>query len=280
MEKTSSLFIYHRLFFMSKAYGEDVSFYRKAFSMRIRNIATGGLLLALYLVTLSGCVSQVGLRRFATPPQPALEQNEGMAVLDDGTITYTKDRLEISLQVLEDGFLNRQFASASNRGPESTNPYTYGDWTPWGQEWTPSRFTVILLKVKNYEFPKVFINPDVLTITSSNERIYNVLDQGLLEDHFSPYLRAYAGIQRRQFEDITDQLRRTVYPPDMVFSGQEATGYIVFPVLHKDVDSFNVNVTDMAVRFNYKGEPVETIDLEFKLEREIYLALHPREEIR
>ncbi len=265
---------------MSKAYGEDVSFYRKAFSMRIRNIATGGLLLALYLVTLSGCISQVGLRRFATPPQPALEQNEGMAVLDDGTITYTKDRLEISLQVLEDGFLNRQFASASNRGAESTNPYTYGDWTPWGQEWTPSRFTVILLKVKNYEFPKVFVNPDALTITSSNERLYNVLDEGLLEDHFSPYLRAYAGIQRRQFEDITDQLRRTVYPPDMVFSGQEATGYIVFPVLHKDVESFNVNVTDMAVRFNYKGEPVETIDLEFKLEREIYLALHPREEIR
>jgi hypothetical protein len=280
MEETSSLFIHHQLLFMSKAYGEDVSFYRKAFSMRIRKIATGGLLLALYLVTLSGCISQVGLRRFASPPQPALEQNEGMTVLDDGTIIYTKDRLEISLQVLEDGFLNRQFASVSNQGAESTNPYTYGDWTPWGQDWTPSRFTVVLLKVKNYEFPKVFINPDALTITSSNERIYNVLDQGLLEDHFSPYLRAYAGIQRRQFEDITDQLKRTVYPPDMVFSGQEATGYIVFPVLHKDVESFNVNVTDMAVRFDYKGEPVETIDLEFKLEREIYLALHPREEIR
>ena len=280
MEENSSLFIHHQLLFMSKAYGEDVSFYRKAFSMRIRKIATGGLLLALYLVTLSGCISQVGLRRFASPPQPALEQNEGMTVLDDGTIIYTKDRLEISLQVLEDGFLNRQFASVSNQGAESTNPYTYGDWTPWGQDWTPSRFTVVLLKVKNYEFPKVFINPDALTITSSNERIYNVLDQGLLEDHFSPYLRAYAGIQRRQFEDITDQLKRTVYPPDMVFSGQEATGYIVFPVLHKDVESFIVNVTDMAVRFDYKGEPVETIDLEFKLEREIYLALHPREEIR
>jgi hypothetical protein len=64
----------------------------------------------------------------------------------------------------------------------------------------------------------------------------------------------------------------------MVFSGQEATGYIVFPVLHKDVDNFAINVPDMAVRFDYKGEPVETIDLEFRLQREIYLALHPREE--
>jgi len=234
--------------------------------------------MALYLIVLSGCISQVGLRRFATPPEPTQQQNEGMTVLDDGTIVYSKDRLEVSLQVLEDGFLNRQFAASSNQGAESTNPYTFGNWQPWGQDWTPSRFTVVLLKVKNYEYPKVFIDPNALTISTANDRTYGVLDEGLLEDHFSPYLRAYAGIQRRQFETITDQLKRTAYPPDMVFSGQEATGYIVFPVLHKDVDNFAINVPDMAVRFDYKGEPVETIDLEFKLQREIYLALHPREE--
>ncbi len=237
-----------------------------------------GVLLTLALVTLSGCISQVGLRRFATPPEPAPQQNEGMIVLDDGTIVYTKDRLEVSLQVLKDDFLNRQFSATSSQGAESTNPYTYGDWKPWGQDWTPNRFTVILLKVKNYEYPKVFINPDALTITTANNRVYNVLDEGLLEDYFSPYLRAYAGIQRRQFETITDQLKRTVYPPDMVFSGQESVGYIVFPVLHRDVDEFAVEVPDMAVRFDYKGEPVETIDLEFKLKRDIYLALHPRED--
>ena len=248
--------------------------------MRIRKITASGLLLALYLITLSGCISQVGLRRFATPPEPAPQQNEGMTVLDDGTIVYTKDRLEVSLQVLEDGFLNRQFAASSNQGAESTNPYTFGNWKPWGQDWTPNRFTVVLLKVKNYEYPKVFIDPDALTITSANNRVYNVLDEGLLEDHFSPYLRAYAGIQRRQYESITDQLKRTVYPPDMIFSGQEATGYLVFPVLHKDVDSFTVNVPDMAVRFDYKGDSVETIDLAFKLQREIYRALQPREEIQ
>jgi hypothetical protein len=235
-------------------------------------------MIALYLVTLSGCISQVGLRRFATAAEPAPQQNEGMTVLDDGTIVYTKDRLEVSMQVLQDDFLNRQFAAASSKGAESTNPYTYGNWKPWGQEWTPNRFTVVLLKVKNYEYPKIFIDPNALTITASNKRAYNALDEGLLEDYFSPYLRAYAGIQRRQFENITDQLKRTIYPPDMVFSGQESIGYIIFPVLHKDVDNFIVNVPDMVVRFDYKGDSVETIDLSFKLQREIYLALHPREE--
>ena len=100
----------------------------------------------------------------------------------------------------------------------------------------------------------------------------------LLEDYFSPYLRSYAGNQRQQFEATTDLLKSTVYPPDMVFSGQEEEGYIVFPVLHKDVSNFTVNVPDMAVRFDYKGEPVETIDLAFKFQREIYYALHPRAE--
>ena len=144
--------------------------------------------------------------------------------------------------------------------------------------WTPERFTVVLLKVKNYEYPKVFINPTALVITTSNNRVYNALDGGQLEDYFSPYLRAYAGNQRQQFEETTDLLRSTVYPPDMVFSGQESTGYIVFPVLHRGREQLHRQRADMAVRFDYKGEPVETLDLAFKFQREIYYALHPRAE--
>ncbi len=248
--------------------------------MNVRKIVCNVVLVAAWAAALTGCVSQVGQRRFATAPEPASTQNEGMAVLDDGTIVYSKDRLEISLQVLRDDFLNRQFAAASNRGAESTNPYTYGNWKPWGQDWTPQRFTVVLLKVKNYEYPKVFLDPDALVIRSANNRVYEALDQGLLEDYFSPYLRAYAGTQRRAYEAITDQLVRTVYPPDMVFSGQETAGYIVFPTLHNDVDAFSVQISDVAIRFDYKGEPVETIDLEYKFDREIYMALQPREAVQ
>ena len=248
--------------------------------MKSPKIMRNVLWVAACAVALTGCVSKVGERRFATTPEPTPVQNDGMAVLDDGSIVFTKDRLEISLQVLRDDFLNRQFAATSSRGVESTNPYTFGDWKPWGQDWTPQRFTVVLLKVKNYEFPKVFIDPNALLISASNTRVYEVLDQGLLEDYFSPYLRSYAGTQRRTYEAITDQLVRTVYPPDMVFSGQETSGYIVFPTLHNDVDSFSVRVPDVAIRFDYKGEPVETIDLEYKFDREIYMALQPRETVQ
>jgi hypothetical protein len=248
--------------------------------MKSRKIVRSAFIVAACAVALAGCVSKVGERRFATTPEPSPAQNDGMVVLDDGSIVFTKDRLEISLQVLRDDFLNRQFASASNSGAESTNPYTYGNWKPWGQDWTPQRFTVVLLKVKNYEYPKVFIDPNALVISTANDRVYDVLDQGLLEDYFSPYLRAYAGTQRRAYEAITDQLVRTVYPPDMIFSGQETSGYIVFPTLHNDVGQFSVRVPDVAIRFDYKGEPVETIDLEYKFDREIYMALQPREAVQ
>ena len=100
--------------------------------MRVRKIVGSGLLVVALAVALSGCLSQVGQRRFATSPEPAQTQNDGMTVLDDGSIVFTQDRLEISLKVLRDDFLNRQFAAASSKGAESTNPYTYGDWKPWG----------------------------------------------------------------------------------------------------------------------------------------------------
>ena len=245
--------------------------------MNLKKYADRLLVAFVLLFLLSACGSQVGLRRFATEPQPISSQSSGMSVLDDGSIVFRQERLEISLQIIGDQFLNRQFSSASNRGAESTNPYTFGNWKPWGQDWTPERFTVVLLRVKNYEYPKVFIDPNDLFLTTSNNRVYDVLDQGLLEDYFSPYLRSYAGTERRAYEAITDQLTRTVYPADMVFSGQETSGYVVFPTLHNDVEEFTVHVPNAVIRFDYKGEPIEELNLHFKFGREIYKALHPHE---
>jgi hypothetical protein len=45
--------------------------------------------------------------------------------------------------------------------------------------------------------------------------------------------------------------------------------------LDPDVESFVVNLSDVAVRFNYLGEPVETIDLTFRFEREVHKGYHP-----
>ena len=104
------------------------------------------------LLVLSGCG-----RYFAGPLQPADQQTVDMTINDDGSLTYTLERLEVSLRPMTDAQLNRQFAGSSERGARSTNPYTFGDWSPMGDEWTPPRFTVFALSVKNYQFPKVLV---------------------------------------------------------------------------------------------------------------------------
>jgi hypothetical protein len=234
------------------------------------------LLLLAGLTMLSGCLSQIGVRRFATHPEPATTQNEGITLEDDGSILFTKDRLEISIRILDDEFLNRQFAAYSEQGVESTNPYTYGDWTPWGQEWTPQRFTVALVKIKNYSYPKIILDPSMMRITTDNNREYFSLDRGLLEDYFSSYLQSYSGQTYSIYREVTDRLNRSVLKADPIFSGQEESGYIVFPLLHNDVKNFRVHVPEVAVRFDYKNDPIETLDLEYQFQREVYKAIHPR----
>ncbi len=245
--------------------------------MSVWKFSRSVLLLFFLSGSLFGCLSRIGQRQFAASPEPAPAQSEGMVVQDDGSIIFVKDRLEISLHLLGDDYLNRQFPSASNKGVRSTNPYTYGDWKPWGQEWTPQRFTVALVNVKNYAYPKIFIDPKNIYITTSNRRAYERLNKGLLEDHFSSYLRAYSGLQRRTYESISDLLTRTLYPADLVFSGQESSGYVVFPVLDGDVSEFTVHLPRVVLRFDYKSDPVETIDLAYKFHRDLYKGIHPRE---
>ena len=54
-----------------------------------------------------------------------------------------------------------------------------------------------------------------------------------------------------------------------IFSGSEQEGYLVFPVLDDDVTKIRLDIEDIAVRFNYSGEAVETVDLSFSFEREV-----------
>ena len=72
-------------------------------------------------------------RYFHTPLQPASRQAEGMTINDDGSVTYALDRLSIELKPMTDAELNRLAP-----GPDlSNNPYTFGEWTAPGDEWTP-----------------------------------------------------------------------------------------------------------------------------------------------
>ena len=56
-----------------------------------------------------------------------------MLVLDDGTVTFALNRLEVSVRPMTDEELNRQYPTQSNNasGPGDevpSNPFTNGNW--------------------------------------------------------------------------------------------------------------------------------------------------------
>ena len=130
--------------------------------------------LLIFGMSLGGCGYKLGYRHFSGPIVPIAEHaSEEFVIGDDRSITFTKDRLEVSIIPLTSAELNRHFASHSqapagfaqpNPFTTSDNPYTYGDWNPPGEDQAPERFTVFLLKVKNYAFPKVHLDPINMSI--------------------------------------------------------------------------------------------------------------------
>jgi hypothetical protein len=219
-------------------------------------------------------------RYFAGPLQPADTQAEGMTVNDDGSVTYHLDRLEITLKPMTDAQLNRQFATVSQGGAASLNPYTFGDWTAPGDDWTPPRFTVFRLQVGNYQFPKILLDPLKTCITTGNNRTYGPVTYAQLYDYYRTYWQGRTGQGRTDFRARTDILKRTLYPGEIVFSGLEKEGFLVFPVLHDDVTDIRVFIEDIAVRFNYQEIPVETIDLGFSFERDVHRGFTPEDAAR
>lgn len=230
------------------------------------------LYLTIVLLLSAGCG-----RYFPGPIRPMSENQQGphMIVEDDGTVAYVYERLEIGLRPMSDEELNRMFASYSQAGAESTNPYTYGNWKPMGEDWTPQRFTVFLLKVKNYRYPKIRVNPDAAELLSESGRVYQPLTLLHLSEYYRSYAQGWAGNLYERFEESKDILNLTLYRGDIVFSGQEDEGYVVFPRLDPDVTRFRVILKDVTLRFDYRNEPVETVQLTFQFQRDVYRGYHP-----
>tara|TARA_B100000809_G_scaffold231152_1_gene246067 strand:+ start:532 stop:1197 length:666 start_codon:yes stop_codon:yes gene_type:complete len=209
-------------------------------------------------------------------PLSETEQADHMVVQDDRSVTFVYERLEIGLLPLSDGELNRQFPGISDKGAKSTNPYTYGNWTRMGEEWIPPRYSVWRLRIKNYAYPKIRIDPAKIELVSDDGyRTYKTLEMLEIVEYYYSQIVGYAGNEYRRFKSREDILNRTMFKGEVLFSGQEAESYIVFPALDPDVTSFVVNLSDVAVRFNYMDEPVETIDLAFRFEREVHKGYQP-----
>ena len=216
-------------------------------------------------------------RYFHTDLRPTPGQETGMSVEDDGSVTYELDRLVINLKPMTDAELNRLAATNTNL---ELNPYTFGDWKAPGDEQTPPRFTVFRLKVNNYQYPKVRIDPQLAHISTANNRQYGALSFGQLYSYYRAYWLGRTGLGRKAFQTRTDVLKRTLYTGAVVFSGNEEQGFIVFPVLDDDVSDIRVHLDGIALRFNFADEPVETVDLDFSFKRDILRGYTPDSAVR
>jgi hypothetical protein len=234
-----------------------------------------------YLLSLLAIIALVGCsyRYYAGDLKPLdeAEQGENKTVADDGTVTYKQARLEIGLRAMTDEELNRQFSSYSSEGAQSRNPYTFGNSTYFRTGDTPRRWTVFRLSISNYEYPKVYLDPQKIYMTASNGRKYYALTYKQLSIYYRRYARGgeggqSSGIPGNAFgvwKERNGLLRRTMYQDEQIFSAQETDGYIVFEPLAPDVKVLTVHLEDVVVRFDYKGDPVETTDVSMRFQREV-----------
>lgn len=200
-------------------------------------------------------------------PSAEDQQAQNMVVADDGTITWTQDRLEVRMRPVTDDELNRQFGGG-DLGPYSQNPFTYGGVDDFYTGDQKKRFTVFMLGVKNYQYPKVRVTGDIV-LSSSNQRKYYDLNMKQLDRYFRAYAIGYRGNEYGVYKERRAILQSTMFRRQDIFSGQELEGYVLFEPLHTDVSDMTVVVKDLVIRFDYRGEPVEAVDVPFTFEREV-----------
>ena len=212
----------------------------------------------------SGC----GYYHYAGPLQPSLEQPPGMAA-DEGGVVFAQGEFRVEVRALTDADLNRQFLPRSVSGPQSTNPYTFGDTRFWEGAGERSRFTTFHLRVVNERFPKVKIDPARIVLRSELGTEYWSLALQQLDTYYRAYATGFRGNEYARYQERLDLLRRTLYKNEEVFVGQEAEGFLIFPALHHDVSEVEVVIHDAVLRFDHRNEPVETVRINCRFERDV-----------
>ena len=129
-------------------------------------------------------------------------------------------------------------------------------------------YPFFMLGVKNYQYPKVRAIGDVV-LASSNQRKYYDLNMKQLDRYFRAYAIGYRGNEYSVYKERRAILQSTMFRREDIFSGQEMEGYVLFETLHTDVSEMTVTVKDLVIRFDYRGEPVEAVDVPFTFEREV-----------
>ena len=232
----------------------------------------------LALALLAGCGYYQVPGRFQ-PLQAEAQQSATngaqMEVHDDGSVNFILNRLEVSVRPMLDEELNRQFPTLStdSKGPAdevATNAFTYGDWEDPRTGQSPQRFSIFKVSVKNYEYPKVKFDPLKAVVHASNGRVYYPWGRYDFEEYFRRFPQAFNGLGYQRLAERRAMLKRSQYPDDeFCFSGQTTEGYILFPVIHSDVTEVTFEIPEVGIRYNFRDEPVEQVDLNFRFKRDL-----------
>lgn len=195
-------------------------------------------------------------------------QPDRVDLIGDSTVSFTQGELQVELRALTDAELNRQFSAHSGDGPSSTNPYTFGDTRFWEGEKERERFTTFRIRVTNDGYPKVKIDPSRMVLSADGAEYWS-LNLQQLDTYYRAYAIGFRGNEYARYQERLDILRRTLFKNEEIFIGQQVEGYVVFPKLHHSVSAVDLVIHDAVLRFDYRNEPVETVQIECHFEREV-----------
>ena len=209
-------------------------------------------------------------------PAPEMENREGYRVGEDGSVTFDRKGLRITVKYLSDKEMNAQFPDVSHLGKFSVNPFTYGNWRDPTLGYTPNRFTVFLVRVHNPVLPRVKLNPRkaILTTDRAEELTWytprrEVESKNCFEDYYI-LRRGSTGNDMYRYDQRMGIVRQTAYHPEHpVFKGGDYEGYLAFDPLDPRVKKVRLTIRDFILRFDEFDHPSEMTDVEFGFARKI-----------
>jgi len=222
-------------------------------------------LLAAGLLSAGACA----YHHYASPLVPAPLDIPGAVLAEDGAVEYSQPGLLLRLRALSDQQLNRQFATHSEAGPASTNPFTFADTRFLRSPHQRQRFTVFHVELRNHEYRKIKLDPVQTRLEAPDGRQYWALTLDQLDSYYRAYLQGHQGNEYLRYQQRLDLARSALYKNEEVFPGDASEGLLVFPVLAPHIGQVTLHLSDLVLRFDPRGEPVESLALTFPFVRDV-----------
>jgi hypothetical protein len=196
---------------------------------------------------------------------------------DSRVISYNIGGSSVDVRVMTEQDLNNLFPDDSKAGLYSTNPYTYGNWVDPNLGYTPVRFTTFEVTLRNRTFAKMKINPvEMVLLNDLGETLHAFtfsVAAAKYGNSFEDYYRArrgYSGNEYYRYEMRLGMVRGKNYGLDeMVFRGDSYSGLVTFDVLRDEVKRCQLQIKDVAFRFDAFNRPVEVTTPVFNFEHSI-----------